>query len=392
MDTALDVVANKVAAGERLDLADTLACLRTTEVHRLGALARQVRLARHGRRTFYNLNRHCNYSNLCVLSCKFCEFHRKPGQEGAYDMSVKAVVTEARKAVEAGATEMHIVGGLHPSAPFSYYTDLLEALRVEAPGVHIKAFTAVELAHLCVKHKRAFKGEPGAGTVRAVLEALIAAGLGSLPGGGAEVFDDRAHNEAWRGKIGGEQWLEIHRTAHELGLMSNATMLYGHVETLEERAGHLLRLREAQDEAIAKGHAGRFQTFIPLPFFPDGSELAHLPGPTALDNLRLLATSRLVLDNFDHIKCFWIMQTLEMAQLALDYGVDDVDGTVVWYDITKAVGEGNHQETTAADLRRMILQAGYEPVERDTLYRPVRRDGHRWQVEEEGPVTRVGGQ
>lgn len=380
-DTALQPIADKVYAGQRLSADDGLALLKTRDVWTLGELAHHVRDQRHGRATYYNVNRHLNYSNLCVLSCKFCEFHRKPGQDGAYQYSIDEVVEHAKKAETAGATEMHIVGGLHPKLKFDYYTDLLKAVRQATPAIHLKAFTAVELTHLARIHKRDRKGQPGAGTIKGMLEDLIEAGLGSLPGGGAEVFDDRVHNEVFRGKIGGLEWINVHRTAHELGLMSNATMLYGHVETLEDRINHLVLLRDAQDEAIEQGHAGRFQTIIPLPFFPDGSELEHLPGPTGLDNLRMLAVCRLMLDNFDHVKCFWIMQTLPMAQLALNWGVDDVDGTVVWYDITKVGGAGTHQETTAADLQKLIREAGYTPIERDTLYRKVIRDGAKWRVD-----------
>ncbi|XAL99251.1 aminofutalosine synthase MqnE [Phycisphaeraceae bacterium D3-23] len=381
-DSALQPIADKVYAGERLDAADGLALLTTRDVWTLGELAHHVRHKRHGDATYYNVNRHLNYSNLCVLSCKFCEFHRKPGQDGAYQYSIEEVVAQAEQASAAGATEMHIVGGLHPKLKFDYYTDLLKAVRAATPTIHLKAFTAVELTHLARIHKRDRKGQPGAGTIKGMLEDLIEAGLGSLPGGGAEVFDDRVHNEVFRGKIGGLEWINVHRTAHELGLMSNATMLYGHVETLEDRINHLVLLRDAQDEAIEQGHAGRFQTIIPLPFFPDGSELEHLPGPTGLDNLRMLAVCRLMLDNFDHVKCFWIMQTLPMAQLALNWGVDDVDGTVVWYDITKVGGASTHQETTAADLQKLIREAGYTPIERDTLYRRVIRDGAEWRVDE----------
>ena len=380
-DPALMPIADKVYAGLRLSADDGLALLKTRDVWTLGELAHHVRDQRHGKATYYNVNRHLNYSNLCVLSCKFCEFHRKPGQDGAYQYSIDEVVEHAKKAETAGATEMHIVGGLHPKLKFDYYTDLLKAVRAATPAIHLKAFTAVELTHLARIHKRDRKGQPGAGTVKGMLEDLIEAGLGSLPGGGAEVFDDRVHNEVFRGKIGGLEWINVHRTAHELGLMSNATMLYGHVETLEDRINHLVLLRDAQDEAIQQGHAGRFQTIIPLPFFPDGSELEHLPGPTGLDNLRMLAVCRLMLDNFDHVKCFWIMQTLPMAQLALNWGVDDVDGTVVWYDITKVGGAGTHQETTAADLQKLIREAGYTPIERDTLYRKVIRDGAKWRVD-----------
>ncbi|MGB0766651.1 MAG: aminofutalosine synthase MqnE [Phycisphaeraceae bacterium] len=382
MPSDLDTIADKVHAGERLSFDDGVALLNTRDIWTLGELADHARTRRHGQATYYNVNRHMNYSNLCVLSCKFCEFHRKPGQDGAYEYNTDQIAEQAKKAEQAGATEMHIVGGLHPKNQFSYYTDLLKTCKAVAPSVHLKAFTAVELTHLARIHKRDNKGKPGAGTIKGMLEDLIEAGLGSLPGGGAEVFDDRVHNEVFRGKIGGLEWINVHRTAHELGLMSNATMLYGHVETFEDRINHLCLLREAQDEAINNKHAGRFQTIIPLPFFPDGSELQHLPGPTGLDNLRMLAVCRLMLDNFDHVKCFWIMQTLEMAQLGLSFGVDDVDGTVVWYDITKVGGSTTHQEVTPGKLRDLILEAGFDPIERDTLYRKVTRHGAKWSVDE----------
>jgi aminodeoxyfutalosine synthase len=243
--------------------------------------------------------------------------------------------------------------------PFSYYTEMLSAIREAVPAIHLKAFTAVEIVHLARISKRP-------NDLAGVLSDLKDAGLGSLPGGGAEVFDDRVHDEAFKGKIRSDKWLDVHREAHKLGLMTNATMLYGHIESLEDRIHHFCLLREAQDEAIANSDSrdggGRFQTIIPLPFFPDGSELEHLPGPSGLDNLRMLAVSRLMLDNFAHVKSFWIMQTLAMTQVSLDFGVDDVDGTVVWYDITKVGGADTH--------------------ERDTLYRPVVRDGAVWRVEQ----------
>lgn len=382
MATNLESIKAKVHAGERLSYDDGVALLKSRDIWALGELADHVRRAKHGDATYYNVNRHMNYSNLCVLSCKFCEFHRKPGQDGAYEYSMDEVAKQAEAASAAGATEMHIVGGLHPKNKFGYYTELLRTCKEVAPSVHLKAFTAVELTHLARIHGRDNKGKPGAGTIKGMLEDLIEAGLGSLPGGGAEVFDDRVHNEVFRGKIGGLEWINVHRTAHELGLMSNATMLYGHVEKIEDRIQHLCLLREAQDEAINNGHAGRFQTIIPLPFFPDGSELQHLPGPTGLDNLRMLAVCRLMLDNFDHVKCFWIMQTLEMAQLGLSFGVDDVDGTVVWYDITKVGGSSTHQEVTPGRLQDLVREAGYTPIERDTLYRKVSRDGAKWSVDD----------
>ena len=388
MGSALESIESKVRAGRRLSVDDGVTLLRSADIWTLGRLADLVRRRLHDTTTYYNINRHLNYSNLCALSCKFCSFCRKKGQEGAYEFSIDRIAAEARAAAEGGATEMHIVGGLHPYLPFSYYTDMLRAISAAAPKVHIKAFTAVEIVHLARIGKRPRD-------IAAVLADLREAGLGSLPGGGAEVFDDRVHDEAYKGKIRSDRWLEVHREAHRLGLMSNATILYGHIESLEDRAAHFDLLRRAQDEAIEAGHPGRFQTVIPLPFIPDRSELEHLPGPTGFDDLKMLAVSRLMLDNFPHVKAFWIMQTLQLSQLALHFGVDDIDGTVVWYDITKVGGGGTHQETTAGSLRRCVVDAGFHPVERDTLYLRVVRDGADWRLAEGGgarttPVVRGG--
>ena len=385
MDSRLRDIADKVEAGERLSADDGRALLRTPDVWKLGELAHRVRAEKHGDAAYYNVNRHLNYSNVCALSCQFCEFHRKRGQDGAYEYSLGEIEQQAIAAREAGATEMHIVGGLNPYLPFDYYTDMLRTIKTAAPEIHLKAFTAVEVVHLARISKRAKD-------IRGVLQDLVDAGLGSLPGGGAEVFDDRVHDQAFKGKIRSDKWLEVHRVAHELGLMSNVTMLYGHVESIEDRLHHLMLIREAQDEAIHAGYAGRFQTLIPLPFFPDGSQLEHLPGPGGIENLRMIATARLLLDNVDHVKAFWIMQTLDMAQVMLDFGADDVDGTVVWYDITKVTGDTTHQETTVTDLRNAILEAGYRPVERDTLYRRVARDGASWRVEEAVEAEVASGQ
>jgi aminodeoxyfutalosine synthase len=373
MGGSLQEIAEKVHGGTRLSADDAVALLRSGDIWTIGELADHVRRRLHGDKAYYNVNRHVNYTNLCALSCKFCSFYRKAAQAGAYELSVEQIAQQARDAAAAGATEVHIVGGLHPKLPFSYYTDMLRALRSAAPQLHLKAFTAVEIVHLSRIDHRPHD-------VEGVLRDLKDAGLGSLPGGGAEVFDDRVHDQAFKGKIRSEQWLAVHAAAHRLGLMTNATILYGHIESLEDRAAHLLMLRDAQDKAIAANLPGRFQTVIPLPFIPDGSALEHLPGPTGLDDLRMLAVSRLMLDNFDHIKAFWIMQTLPLSQLALHFGVDDIDGTVVWYDITKVSGSNTHQELSAGDLRRAVREAGFVPVERDTLYRPIVRQGANWSV------------
>lgn len=410
-DERLSPIARKVDRGERLSVSDGELLFTTPDIWTVCELAGTVRRRLNGRAGYFNINRHINYTNICALSCKFCAFYRKKGDEGAYEMDLKAVVDEAVKAAAAGATELHIVGGLHPYFPFSYYTDLLSAVRDAVPKLHLKAFTAVEIVHLA-KVAKQYRNDDRLGSMRWVLSRLKDAGLGSLPGGGAEVFDDRVHDEAYKGKIRSDVWLDVHRAAHELGLNTNATMLYGHVENRRERLVHMDMLRRLQDESLARlgyqglknasgdpevitltrpgtalptpamnDRGGYFQTIIPLPFFPDASELERLPGPGGLENLRTLAVSRLMLDNFPHVKSFWIMQTLSMAQLMLECGADDVDGTVVWYDITKVGGAGTHQEQGVWELTRAIREAGFDPVERDTLYRRVIREAGSWRVE-----------
>ena len=420
-DPRLEPIRAKVLAGKRLSLDDGAVLYGTTDIWGVIAIADLVRRRMHGDVAYYNINKHLNYSNVCALSCKFCEFYRKKGDDGAYTRDLEYIQSEAKKAVELGATEMHIVGGLNPYLPFEYYTDMLRAIHKVAPGLHLKAFTAVELVHLARIAKVYKRDDPQSG-VRWVLERLKEAGLGSLPGGGAEVFDDRIQKEAWKTKIGSDEWLDVHLVAHELGLNSNCTMLYGHIDGRRERLNHLEILRRSQDKALARlgytgdpegfvaegipqtanitdpvitlsgenaklptptmsSRGGYYQTIIPLPFFPDGSELEHLPGPTGLENLRTIAVARLMLDNFPHVKAFWIMQTLPMAQLMLEAGADDIDGTVVWYDITKVGGSSTHQEKSVTDLKRAIREAGFEPVERDTLYRRVVRDGKDWRVD-----------
>ncbi len=371
-DPNLASIREKVLAGARLTLADGQTLYRTPDIHTLGELANIARERRHGRQAFYNINRHINYTNFCVLRCKFCSFKRpysrkEPPPADAYELRVEQVVEQARQAAEQDATEVHIVGGLHPALPFSYYTDMCRAIKDACPNLHIKAFTAIEIVHFTrISQPRM--------SIAEVLIALRQAGLDSLPGGGAEIFDERVHAETFKNKVGEQHWFDVHRVAHELGIPSNATMLYGHIESVDERLGHMLKLREHQDQSRAERKAA-FQCFVPLSFIPEGSELEHLPGPTGLDDLRTLAISRLMLDNFDHIKAFWIMQSIELAQVALNWGVDDFDGTVVWYDITKraAGGQTQRQELPVERIRRLIREAGCEPVERDTLYRPVAR-------------------
>jgi len=424
VDPRLEAIREKVERGERLTIEDGDVLFTTPDIWTVCELADVARRKLTPRAGFYNVNRHLNYSNVCALSCKFCEFYRKKDQPGAYTRDMEYIREEARKGIAAGATEMHIVGGLHPYLPWSYYPEMLATLKDEVAqsdpqrgepnheGLHLKAFTAVEVVHLAKIAKR-YKAKDRTAGIRSVLAELKEAGLGSLPGGGAEVFDDRVHDETHKGKIRSDVWLDVHRVAHELGLNSNATILYGHIEQRRERLVHMEMLRTAQDDALARIGYGRaadgsvnlfnernpspeklrsqgkitpadggyFQTLIPLPFFPDGSELEHLPGPTGLENFRTLAVARLMLDNFPHIKAFWIMQTLKLAQLMLQAGADDIDGTVVWYDITKVGGASTHQETTSWDLRKAIAEAGFEPTERDTLYRAVKREGTKWWAE-----------
>ena len=410
-DSRLDPIGQKVHAGHRLSVDDGLLLYQTPDLWTVGSLAHFVRRRMHGDAAYYNINRHLNYSNICALSCTFCSFYRKKDQPGAYEYSIDRIRTEASKAAEVGATEIHIVGGLHPWLPFEYYTDMMRAIREAAPQLHIKAFTAVEIVHLARISKRGQLKYEG---LKSVLRDLKEAGLASLPGGGAEVFDDRVHDEAFKGKIRAGTWLDVHRAAHELGLNSNATILYGHIEDRADRITHMEILRREQDRALSswaqsQGIAlqdddaivltgpdemyprnrlpdpdscasGYFQTIIPLPFIPDDSALQHLPGPTGLENLRTLAIARLMLDNLPHCKAFWIMHTLEMAQFMLQNGADDIDGTVVWYDITKVTSRSTHQEATVWDLQRAIREAGFRPIERDTLYRPIERNGDDWQL------------
>lgn len=407
-------IAEKVRSGERLSYEDGLRLYATHDLFTLGELANLVRERLHGRTTYFNVNRHINYTNYCVLRCKFCSFYRPYPKGGpakasrpssiplplartpvetcasqsatavvappapaertdGYELSLDEIVDRAREAAAYGATEVHIVGGLHPTLPFQFYLDMCRRIREACPQLHIKAFTAIEIIHFTrISRPRL--------TIRQVLEQLRDAGLGSLPGGGAEIFDDRVHEELYKNKVGEAGWFDVHRTAHELGIYSNATMLYGHVETPAERVAHFIKLREHQDVSLRE-RAAHFNCIIPLSFIPDGSALSHLPGPTGLDDLRTLAIARLMLDNIPHVKAFWIMQTPKLAQVSLDWGVNDLDGTVVWYDITKREGDGTtHQELTIDTLRRLITEANGVPVERDTLYRPVIREDGTWRI------------
>jgi aminodeoxyfutalosine synthase len=357
-DARLRPVADKVLAGERLDSDDGRALYRTHDLLALGWLANRVREQRHGNVCYFNINRHINPTNVCVAHCKLCAFGRDPSAPGAYTFALEEIWQRAEQGVREGATEFHIVGGLHPDLPFEYFLDMLRGLKQRCPGVHLKAFTMVEVGYFARITRR---------SILDTLLALKAAGVDSLPGGGAEIFNPRVRKIICDHKVSGQQWLNIARAAHQIGLHSNATMLYGHIETAEERVEHLLALRALQDETHG------FVAFIPLSFHPENTGLSHLPKPTGFDDLKAIAVSRLLLDNFDHIKAYWIMLTPSIAQVALRFGADDLDGTVVEEKIYHDAGATTAQFTPRAELERLIREAGRVPVERDTLYRPVDR-------------------
>jgi aminodeoxyfutalosine synthase len=357
-DVRLEPIAAKVLAGERLTFDDGIALYRTPDLLALGWLANHVREKRHGNVCYYNVNRHINPTNVCVAQCKLCAFGRQPDTPGAYTFALEEIWQRAEQGVREGATEFHMVGGLHPDLPFEYFLDLMRGLKKRCPTVHLKAFTMVEIGYFARIAKL---------SIREVLVALKEAGVDSLPGGGAEIFNPRVRKVICDHKTSGQQWLNIARTAHELGLHSNATMLYGHIETEEERVEHLIALRALQDETHG------FVTFIPLAFHPENTALAHLPKPSGFADLKNIAVSRLMLDNFDHIKAYWIMLTPRIAQIALRFGADDIDGTVVEEKIYHDAGATTAEFTSRADLERLIREAGRVPVERDTLYRPVDR-------------------
>ena len=373
-DSMLEQICSNVEAGRRLSPEEGLWLYRPdVDLHAVGELADAVRRRKNGNRAYYNVNSHLNPTNVCIYRCGLCAFSRDPGDPDAYVMSDEEIVARGRRAVDEGCTELHIVGGLHPEKSFDWYRSIIRMLHDTCPGLHLKAFTAAEIARFA---------ELSGLSIRAVLESLIDAGLGSLPGGGAEIFASLARREICGCKADADIWLEVHRTAHRLGLRSTATMLYGHIETLEDRIGHLCRLRRLQDET------GGFQAFVPLVFHPGETALAaahpEIEKPTGIENLRTVAVSRLMLDNFDHIKAYWISLGVGIAQTALAYGADDLDGTVRQEEIHHTAGSTSPEVLTIETLRHLITEAGREPVERDTLYRPVKRDGAEWWVVVEG--------
>jgi len=357
-DARLNPLCEKILANERLNAEDALALYQSKDILALGWLANHVRERMHGDRAYFNVNRHINPTNVCVAYCRLCAFGRKKDAPGAYTMALEEAWESAASGYSEAVTEFHIVGGLHPDLPFEYFLDLVSGLKQRFPQVHLKAFTMVEVAFLAKRAKL---------SIRETLQKLHAAGVDSLPGGGAEIFAERVRHIICDHKIDGSQWIETARVAHELGLKSNATMLYGHIENDEDRVDHLMRLRALQDDTHG------FQTFIPLAFHPDNTPLSHLPWTTGFDDIKQIAVSRLVLDNFPHIKSYWQMMTPKIAQISLRFGADDIDGTVVEEKIYHDAGAETPQGLRRKDLVRLITEAGREPIERDTLYRPVTR-------------------
>src|SRR6516225_978697 len=357
-DPRLESIRRKVEAGERLLLEDGVALYRTADILALGYLANLVRERLHGNTTYFNVNRHINPTDVCVASCRLCAFGKRVRDPKAYTMSLGEVWHRAGEGYSEAVTEFHIVGGLHPELTLEWYCEMLRGLKQRFPQVHLKAFTMVEIAYLARRTKI---------TIRETLERLRDAGMDSLPGGGAEIFNEPVRRIICDHKIDGDEWIETARIAHQLGLRSNCTMLYGHIENEEDRVDHLIRLRSLQDET------GGLVTFIPLAFHPDNTPLGHIPPTTGFDDIKAIAVSRLMLDNISHIKAYWVMMTPKVAQIALRFGANDIDGTIVEEHIYHDAGATTKQGLRRAELLELIRKAGREPVERDTLYRAVER-------------------
>ncbi|MBL8826587.1 MAG: aminofutalosine synthase MqnE [Planctomycetaceae bacterium] len=363
----------KVEAGERLSLDDGIFLYEpTVPLNEVGTLANLVRERKNGNVAYYNINTHLNPTNVCVYRCTFCAFRSDLRQPKGYVMSDEQILARGREAIENGCTEMHIVGGLHHQKKFDWYLNMVRILHEAYPQLHLKAWTAVEIDWFARLTGMSYKE---------VLKELVAAGLGSMPGGGAEIFHPEVRDQICEHKADARNWIEIHRAAHELGIRTNCTMLYGHVENAYHRVDHLLRLRDLQDQT------GGFQVFIPLAFHPDNTGLSHLKKPSVLQDLRTMAVARLMLDNVAHMKAYWIMLGIQTAQTALWYGADDLDGTVRHELIYHDAGAETPEILSVDEICRLIRETGREPVERDTLYHKVHRDGSRW---ESGEPVAVG--
>lgn len=350
-------IAEKIEARERISDADALDLYRSNDLNALGIMASAVREQKNGNYATYIHNRYINYSNICVLSCQFCAFAAKKRDAHAFEYAIEEIVHTVGEALRLGVTEVHMVGGLHPTLKKDWYLRLVQSLRALDPNLHIKAFTAIEVRHLA---RRIFRMP-----IRETLELLRATGLGSITGGGAEIFDPGVRDEICRGKETAEEWLDVHRTWHEMGGRSTCTMLYGHIETLEHRVDHLRQLRELQDET------GGFTGFVPFAFEPQTTVLSHIKAASAFEQLRNLAVSRIYLDNVDHLTAYWVSMGLPLAQVALSYGVDDLHGTILEEKIFHMAGATTPQQQTIGALERAIREAGREPSQRDSHYRRI---------------------
>ncbi|MCP4579944.1 MAG: aminofutalosine synthase MqnE [Deltaproteobacteria bacterium] len=355
-DPAIRTVGRKLIKHERLEPKDGLACFNTKDLIGLGQIASAVKRVRYGNKAFFISNHHLNYTNVCENRCRFCAFHRAPDSKDAYTYSPEEAAELIAQSPVADLREIHLVGGCHPHLEFDYYTELLKALIRAKPDLKLKAFTAVEIDHMASK--------AGISSLDC-LKRLKDAGLSAMPGGGAEVFSERVREALFPNKISADRWLEIHGEAHGLGIGTNATLLFGHMESLEERVMHLFRLREQQD--ISKG----FKAFIALPFHPKNTPLDHLPGPTGVDILKTIATARLILDNIDHIKAYWVMLGPKLTQTALHFGADDLEGTIVKERIAHQAGAATATGLTRKRLGELIEEAGLVPEQRDTFHKPI---------------------
>ncbi|MEM9446340.1 MAG: aminofutalosine synthase MqnE [Verrucomicrobiota bacterium] len=355
MNGRFDHLVAKVFSGKRITEEDGVWLYHRAKLHDLGKLATHVRKQKAGDVATYVVNRYLNYSNVCILNCQFCAFAKKKRDPEAFQLSIAEMVEKARESLEQGITEIHIVGGLHPTLPFSYYTEMLSELKKLDESLRLKAFTAIEIRHLARRIRKA--------TIRQTLSELREAGLDALTGGGAEIFDAEVRDQICRGKESAEEWLEVHQTWHEMGMRSTCTMLYGHVETIEQRFKHLGKLRKLQDKT--KG----FTAIVPYAFEPENNQLAHIRRASALEELRMLALCRIFLDNFDHITGYWISTGLSLAQIALSYGVDDLHGTIEEEKIFHMAGAKTPAAMTTDKLQKAIKESGWVPAERDTFYR-----------------------
>lgn len=356
MDSRMKAISDKVKREERISESDALYLFDSRDIFSIGEIASIVNERKNGRNSYFIINRHINPTNICVNRCKFCAFSKSRGEDLAYEMTLEDVVARTEEALLAGATEIHIVGGLHPDWPLDRYVEMLRAIKGVSGDIHIQGFTAVEIDYFSRISGLSLEG---------VFDELLDAGLGSLPGGGAEIFSPAVREKICPEKISGDRWLEIMRCAHEIGLRTNATMLYGHVENYRHRVQHMELLRRTQDDT------GGFQAFIPLAFHPKNTEIEK-ENTTGLDDLKTLSVARIYLDNFDHIKAFWIMLGEKIAQLSLLFGVDDIDGTVVEEKITHAAGAKTSEELTVSEIVTLIRQTGRVPVQRDTLYNVIK--------------------